>query len=91
MQEFDYAKGGDASEGAFQGWRQQHPSGFVINRTGNTLILHRADCWHFYDEESGRNNTKHPKYCSDSREELERVATDRSVVPLRYCQTCKPA
>jgi hypothetical protein len=86
MEEFDYAKDKAGAERDPQAWRKQHPRGFVINRTGNTLRLHLADCWHFYDETSGRNNTKHPKYCSDSMEELERVARSLSATPLQYCQ-----
>ena len=91
MEEFDYAKDKAGAEQDFQRWRKQHPRGFVINRTGNTLRLHSADCWHFYDEASGRNNTKNPKYCSDNREDLERAARSLSTTPLQYCQTCKPA
>lgn len=91
MEEFDYAKDNDAAERDFHRWRKRYPKGFVINRRGNALTLHLADCWHFYEEGPEQISTRRPKYCSANREALEEFAQALSAGPLQYCQHCKPA
>ena len=89
MEIFDYARDGAGAERSFQAWRVAHPRGFVINRNGQAMLLHHADCWHFHDEHAGVSNTKKPKICSTYRAELERWANKQGVAKLPGCQTCK--
>lgn len=89
VQEFDYAKDQESSERQFQAWRKEHPKGFVVNRDGQNMLLHFADCWHFHGETIGINNTKKPKVCATDRAELELWASKNGVGNLVGCQTCK--
>lgn len=86
---FDHARDGDASEQAFQAWRIAHPRGFVINRNGRSLLLHHADCSHFFDANAGVSNTGKPKICSTDRSELDRWAEEQGVARLPGCRDCK--
>lgn len=89
MQVFNHAVDKDGSERNFQAWRKAHQKGFVINHNGPDMLLHFADCWHFYGETAGVNNTKKPKICSTNRAELERWASAHGVDNLTGCKTCK--
>jgi hypothetical protein len=86
---FDYARDGAASESTFQAWRIAHVRGFVINRNGRSLLLHYANCGHFFDGDAGVNNTKKPKICSTDRGELERWAREQGVAELATCRDCE--
>jgi hypothetical protein len=89
MEIFDYGRNGDAAERGYVAWVKQHPCGFVINRRGNALRLHKTGCKHFYDETSNRILTKNRKICSDNRQQLESWVVEHSPTPLEYCRGCK--
>ncbi len=91
IEKFDYAETPKTSEKDFQTWRRQYPQGFVINCRGTTiLMLHHADCGHFYDEESGRNNTAKPKICSSHLPELGAWGDKNHTGEFAYCTTYMP-
>ena len=72
----------------FQAWRKSYPKSFVINKDGNRLTLHFADCAHFYGEDSGRKNTESPKYCAVERPEIDRWAQAQTMTYQR-CKDCE--
>lgn len=91
IEKFHYAATPKTSEKDFQTWRRQYPQGFVINcRSRDFLMLHRADCGHFYDEDSGRNNTAKPKLCSLHLADLEAWVDKNHTGEFAYCTTCMP-
>ena len=92
MQVFDYAQDGEAAERSYIAWTEAHlhRNGYVINRRGQTYMLHVAGCEHFYDEASGRKLTVNPKTCLESLDEVALWERAHGAINLVSCRSCKP-
>ncbi len=84
----------------FQEWRRNNPSGFFVNcKSANDLMLHRANCWHHGDTQTGPEEwgslTAKLKVCSTNRRELEEWAEKwalthgKAPLNLKLCSDCK--
>ena len=66
-------------EAAYFQWLDDHPSGFIINRSNGTMMLHNAHCWHSYEKGAvvknttrKINNLRNTKICLESLADVER-------------------
>ena len=93
VQEFADADGSGAHE-AFQRWRGENPSGYVVNcRSESECMLHLSPCGHYGDTDLGPevwgSLTRHRKACSTDRQALLDWARDRPMA-ISECSSCKP-
>ncbi len=93
IEEFADADGPGQHE-AFQRWRADNPTGYVINcRTEAEGMLHLSPCGHYGDTDLGPeawgNLTRHRKVCSTSQTALLDWARGRSMA-IQMCSSCKP-
>jgi hypothetical protein len=89
MEIFDHSLD-PTSHDRFLRWRQQHPGGFIVNRTSDRKgKLHFARCSHlFYVSDGSARMTKRVKVCSTDRAEIEAWAHANQQV-LEECDSCK--
>ena len=73
----------------FEHWRDQHPSGFVVNRRERgEAMLHRGRCMHLrFRPGEPVLLTRKAKYCSIDRGELEAWAKEGRISLVR-CASC---